>query len=90
MFNHRMESLGLVKPGILRGARQLFVERIEYLANSQIRVTLRYDPSTVTVRPDGSIRRGYQGELIGGNVLLCDSNSYIIDSDPILSIDRLY
>lgn len=90
VYNRRMEALGLVKTGILTGARQLFVERIEYLANNQIRVTLRYDPSLVTVMPGGWIRRSYQGELIGGNVLLCDNNSYIIDSDQVLSVDRLY
>lgn len=83
-------SLAGARPGFINGERQLVVERVESLANNQIRVTLRHDPTKVLRMPNGSVSRTHQGEIIGGDVQLRRADATLIDSDPILSGDRLY
>ena len=85
IYFQRFVNLGAAQPGLLKGDyRQLVVERVERLANNQIRVSLRHDPLKVTVLPGGEIRRTYQGELIHGQVQLRTASGAIIDSDPVM------
>lgn len=84
LYFQRYVNLGAVQPGLLQGDyRQLVVERVERLANNQIRVSLRHDPLKVTVLPGGVLRKSYQGELIYGQVQLRTASGAIIDSDPV-------
>lgn len=84
----RCLPLNQMRLGLIDGERQLVVERIEYLPNSQIRVALRHDPFRVWPR-DPSVRIRPQGELIGGDVQLWRGTT-LIDSDPVVAIGTVY